>query len=350
MKASYVTGQMNAAILLENLFEEMVWDSELYASAHGSDTDHYGRLLLNEALLKTRRRTHFLNRLAIAHGDTYRSPSASERSPLSDAPSVGDVPSSNNGLSLADGTSPGHSQEEEAKRKMPPPSLDDESNPSSKRPKIAERRDHDGDSSRSLLRSKHQGDETQEVGRAGTPHPKKELDIVSRHKRCHQVVHWLRDFPHKFRTSLNRRMPFLKKLGKGKRSEHPEVELENRRKHSSQSRSPGFRGGAGLNLKTPRKTGSPAALSLRTKDFLDFAPEPTATSQLHMANELPHSMPDSTAPMQSRTNKYSPHSLLEMVPSQSPAPQDSPHSLPGSIARAKPCKTQDFVDGGDQES
>ena len=344
MKASYVRGQMNAAILLENLFEEMVWDSELYASAHGSDTDHYGRLLLNEALLKSRRRTYFLNRLAVAHGNTYRSPSASEGSPLSDAPPVGDVPSSNNGLS------PGHSQEEEAKRKMSLMSLDDGSNPSSKRPKIAERREHDGDSSRSLLRSKHQGDETQEVGRAGTPHPKKELDIVSRHKCCHQVVDWLRDFPHKFRASLNRRMPFLKKLGKGKRSEYPELELDNRRKHSSQSRSPGFRGGAGLNLKTPRKTGSPAALSLTTKDIFDFAPEPTATLQSHMANELPHSTPDSTAPLHSRTNKYSPHSLLEMVPSQSPAPQDSPHSSPGSIARAKPCKTQDFVDGGDQES
>ncbi len=332
-------GNLSAPALLEQLYEEMVQRSERSAAVE-NDTDDYGRLLLNEALLKSQRRTHFLNMLARAHGNTQRSPLPSEGSPLSHAPPVGDV------SSPADGPSPGHSQEEEAKRKM---SLDDESNLSSKRPKIAERRDHDGDSSRSLLGSKHQEDETQEVGRAGTPYPKKELDRVSKHKSCHQVVDWLRDFPHKFRASLNRRMHCLKKLGKGKRSEPPEFELENRRKHSSQSRSPGFRGGAGLNLGKPRKTGSPAALSLTTKDFLHFAPDPTATSQSHMANELPHSTPDTTAPLQSRTNKYSPHSLLELAPSQSPTPQNSPHSSPGSIARPKPCKTQNFVDGGDQE-
>ena len=347
LQASYVRGQKNAAVLLEKLFEEILWDSQLYASAHGSDTDHHGRLLLNEALLKTRRRTGFLNILAVAHGDTQRSPSPTEGSPLNDATSVGNVSSPNNSRSPVDGPSTGHSQEEEAKRKM---SLDDESHLSSKRPRTVERRDHDGGNSRSLQQSKHQGDETQEVGRPGTPHPKKELDRVPRHKRCHHVVDWLRDFSHKFRGSLNLHMAFLKKLGKGKRSEPPEFELENRRKHSSQSRSPGFRGGAGLNLRKPRKTGSPAELSLMTKDLLGFALEPTTTSQLHMANELPHSTPDSIAPLQSRTNKYSPRSLLEMAaPSQSPTPQDSPHSPPESIARQKPRKTQDFLDGGDQE-
>lgn len=331
-QASYVKGKLNAPALLEQLFEEMVKHSERYVSADENDTDHYGRLLLNEALLKSKRRTHFLNMLAVAHGDTQRSPLPSDAS------------SQNNGRL------PGHSQEEETKRKM---SLDDESNLSSKRPRIAERRDHDGGNSRSLLRSKHQGDESQEVGRAGTPHPKKELDRVSRHKRCHQVVDWLRDFPHKFRASLNRRILSLKKLGKEKRSEPAEFELENRRKLSSQSRSPGFRGGAGLNLRKPRKTSSPAALSSTTKDLLHLAPEPTAstaTSGLQVANELPHSTPDSTAPLQSRTNKYSPHSLLDMAaPSQSPTPKGSPHSSPGSITRPKPHKTQDFVDGGDQE-
>ena len=245
---------------------------------------------------------------------------------VGNVPPGGDVPSPDDGQSPADGPSPDHSQEEEAKRKM---SLDDESDLSST----------------SLLRNKHEGDETQEVGRAGTPHPKKELDRVSRHKRCHQVVDWLRDFPHKFRASLLCRM-----ASKGERSEPPEIELGNRRKHSSQSRSPGFRGGAGLNLRRPRKTCSPTALSLTTKDSFQSGPVPTATSLLHMPDKLPHSTPDSTAPLQSRTNKYSPHSLLEIAPSQLPTPQDSPHSSPGSIARPKPSKTQDFVDGGDQES
>ena len=350
---------MNAPALLEQLFEEIVEHSDRYASADGKDMNNYGRALLNEALLKSRRRTHFLNMLAVAHGFTQRSSLPREGLPLSDArsrgdvPSVsdvlsmgnvppgGDVPSPDDGQSPADSLSPDHSQEEEAKRKM---SLDDESDLSSEGPKIAERRDHGGADSRSLLRSKHEGDETQEVGRAGTPHPKKELDRVSRHKRCHQVVDWLRDFPHKFRASLLCRMAF-----KGKRSEPPEFELGDRRKHSSQSRFPGFRGGAGLNLRRPRKTGSPTALSLTTKDSLQFGPVPTATSLLHMPDELPHSTPDSTAPLQSRTNKYSPHSLLDIAPSQSPTPQDSPHSSPGSISRRKPCKTQDFVDGGDQE-
>lgn len=314
--------------------------------------NNYGRALLNEALLKSRRRTHFLNMLAVAHGFAQRSPLPKEGLPLSDArsrgavpsvsdlPSVGDVPSPNDCQSPADGPSPDHSQKEEAKRKM---SLDDESDLSSKGHKIAERRDYGGGISRSLLRSKYEEDETQEFGGAGTPHPEKEFDRVSRHKRCHQVVDWLRDFPHKFRASLLCRMASLKELGKGKRSEHPEFELGNRRKHSSQSRSPCFRGGAGLNLRRPRKTGSPTGLSLTRKDSLHCGPDPTATSLLHMPDELPHSKLDSTAPLQSRTNKYSPHSLLEMVPSQSPPPQDSPHSSPGSIARPKPCKTQDFV-------
>ena len=346
-QASYVKGNLNASALLEQLFEEIVEHSDRYASADGKDMNNYGRALLNEALLKSRRRTHFLNMLAVAHGFTQRSSLPREGLPLSDARSRGDVPSVSDALSVGnvppggDVPSPDHSQEEEAKRKM---SLDNELDLSSKGPKIAERRDHGGADSRSLLRSKHEGDETQEVGRAGTPHPKKELDRVSRHKRCHQVVDWLRDFPHKFRASLLCRMAF-----KGKRLEPPEFELGNRRKHSSQSRSPGFRGGAGLKLRRPRKTGSPTALSLTTNDSLQFGPVSTTTSLLHMPDELPHSTPDSTAPLQSRTNKYSPHSLLEMVPSQSSKPQDSPHSSPGSIARTKPCKTQDFVDGGDQE-
>ncbi len=346
-KASYVKGKINVGVLLENFFREMVGHSERYASADEGVTDHYGRLLLNEALLKSRRRTHFLDMLAVAHGDTQRSPSSSEGSLPSDDLHMGDVSSPNSGQSLGNSPSPGHSQEQKAKRRM---SLDDESNISSKRPKVAERRDHDGGISRSLLPSKHQGDETQEVGRAGTPHPKEGLERVSRHKRCHQVVDWLRDFSHKFKASLNRRMPFLKKLGKKKISEPVEFELENRSQQSSRSRSPGFRGGAGFNLRKPRKTGSTAALSSTTKDFLHFAPEPTAPSLLHMANELPHSTPDSTTPLQSRTNKYSPHSLLELAArSRSPTPKDSPHSSPASFARPKPRKTQDFVDGGDRE-
>ena len=342
-QASYVEGNLNAPALLEQLFEEMVEHSDRYASADGKDMNNYGRALLNEALLKSRRRTHFLNMLAVAHGFAQRIALPKEELPLSDArsrgavpsvsdlPSVGDVtpgddvPSPNDGQSPVDGPSPDHSQEEEAKRTM---SLDDESDLSSKGPKIGERRDRGGGNSRSLLRSKHEGDETQEVDRAGTPHTKKELDSASRHRRCHQVVNWLRNIPHKFRASLLCRMTSLKELGKGKRSEPPEFDLGNRRKHSSQSRSPCFRGGAGLNLRRLSKTGSPTALSLMTKDSLQSAPDLTAASRLHMANDLSHSTPDSTAPLPSRTNKDSPHSLLEMAPSQSSKPQDSPHSSP----------------------
>lgn len=333
---------MNASALLERLLDEIVELSAAYAppTGHapfaGSDADRYARY---EESLKSQRRTHFLNLLAKAHGDTQEDPLSSGGLPLRDTPFVGDGSLPNDGQPLANAPSLGHGQDEEAKRKR---SLDGESNLSLKRLKIAERRDHDGDDFRSLLQE-HQRDDTQEVGRAGTPHPKKQLDSVSRHKCCHQVVDWFREFPHKFTATLNRRMPFLKKLGKEKRSEPLEFELEDPRKGSSHSRSPGFQGGADLNLRKPRKTSSPAALSLTTKDFLHFAPELTAPSQLHMLDELPHPTPDSSAPLQSRTNKYSPHSLLEMAPSQ------SPHSSPGSIAQSKPCKTQDFVNGGDQE-
>ena len=336
-QVSYFSGNpKNAPALLEQLFEEIVENCERFASVDKKDTDHCARVLLNEALLKSKRRTQFLKMLAVAHGDTQRSALQSEGPPQSDAPSVADVSSLNDGRPPADGPSPGHSQQEEAKRKM---SLDGESNLSSKRPKIVERRDYDGGNSLSILQSIHEGDESQEVGRAGTPHPKKELDGVSRHKGCHRLVDWLRAFPHKFRASLNRRMPFLKKPGKGKRSEPSELELENQRKHSSQSRSPGFRGGASLNLSKRRKTDSPAALFLTTKGSLRSAPDQTATSPLHVTDD----------PSQFRTKKHSPHSLLEMAPSQSPTPQDSPHSSPGSIARPKPRRTQEFVDGGDEE-
>ena len=327
---------MNASALLERLLDEIVDHSAAYArpTGHapfaGSDADRYARY---EASLKSQRRTHFLNMLAKAHGDTQEGPLLGL--PLRNPLSVLSLP--NDGRPPVNAPSLGHSQDEEAKRKR---SLDNESKLSSKRPKIAERRDYDGDNSLSLLRSKHEGNESQEFGRAGTPHPKKELDGVSRYKRCHRLVDWLREFPHKFGASLNRRMPFLKKLGKGIRSEPSELELENRRRHSSQSRSPGFRGGASLNLSRRRKTGSPAALFLTTKGSLRSALDQTVTSPLHVTDD----------PSQFRTKKYSPHSPLEMAPSQSPQPQDSPHSSPGSIARSKPRKTQEFVDGSDEES
>ena len=330
---------MNASALLERLLDEIVDRSAAWARATGhapyagSDADRYARY---EESLKSQRRTNFLNMLAKAHGDTQEGPLSSEGLPLRNPLSVGDCSLPNDGRPLANAPSLGHSQDEEAKRKR---SLDNESNLSSKRPKIAERRDYDGGNSLSILESIHEGDESQEVSRAGTPHPKKEIDGVSRHKGCHRLVDCLRAFPHKFRASLNRRMPFLKKLGKEKRSEPSELELENRRRHSSQSRSPGFRGGASLNLSKRRKIGSPAALFLTTKGSLRSAPDQTATSPLHVTDD----------PSQFRTKKYSPHSLLEMPPSQSPTPQDSPHSSPGSIARPKPRKTQEFVDGGDEE-
>ena len=331
---------MNASASLERLLDEIVDRSAAYArpTGHapfaGSDADRYARCTES---LKSQRRTHFLNMLAKAHGDTQEGPLSNEGLPLRNSLSVGERSLPNDGRLLANAPSLGHSQDEEAKRKR---SLDNESNLSSKRPKIAERRDYDGDNSLSLLRSKHEGNESQEFGRARTPHPKKGLDGVSRHKRCHRLVDWLRDFPHKLGASLNRRMPFLKKLGKGKRSEPSEHELENRRRHSSQSRSPGFSGGASLNLSKRRKTGSPAALFLTTKGSLRSASDQTATSPLHVTDD----------PSKFRTKKYSPHSLLEMAPSRSPTPQDSPHSSPGLVARPKPCKTQEFEDGGDEES
>lgn len=345
----YVKGNLNAAALLEILFEEMVLQSVRYSSADEIDTDHYGHVLLNEARIKSKRRTHFLSMLALAHGDTRRSPLPSEGSPLSGASSVGDVSSPDNGQSVGDSPPSAPNQEEEVKRRM---SSDIESNISSKRPRVAECRDYGGCSSPSLLRGEHQEDETQQVGRAGTPHPKKAIDIdrVTRPKRCRQVIDWLRCLSRQFRTSLIHPMPCLKKLGKKTRPEPPEFELEDRRRHSSQSRSPGFRGGAGLNLRKRRKTGSPAALSSTTKDSLHVASEPTATSRADMENESPHSTLNSAAPLQSRTNKSSPHSILEQASLlRSAAPKDSPHSSPGSIARPKPHKTQDYVDGGDRE-
>ena len=330
---------MNASALLERLLDDIVDRSSAdtratgYAPFAGSDADRYARY---EASLKSQRRTHFLNMLAKAHEDTQEGPLLGL--PLRNPLSVLSLP--NDGRPLVNAPSLGHSQDEEAKRKR---SLGNESNLSSKRPKIAERRDYDGDNSLSLLRSKHEGNESEEFGRAGSPHPNKELDGVSRHRRCHRLVDWLRDFPHRIGASLNRRMPFLKKLGKGKRSEPSELEVENRRRHSSQSRSPGFRGGASVNLSKRRKTSSPAALFLTKKGSLRSAPDQTATSPLHVTDD----------PSQFRTNKYSPHSLLEMAPLQSPTPQDSPHSSPhsspGSIPRPKPRKTQYFVDGSDEE-
>ena len=286
--------------------------------------------------------------LATAHGNTRISPLPSEGLPRSGASSVGDVSSRDNGQSGGNSTAPARCQEEDVKII----SLDNESNMSSKRPNIAECRDYSGGSSPSLSQSEHQEDETQQVGRAGTPHPKKAIDIdrVSRPKRCKQVVHWLRRLSHQFRASLIHPMPCLKKLGKKATPEPPDFELEDCRKHNSQSRSPGFRGGAGLNLRRRRKTGSPAALSSTTKDSLHVASEPTATSRLDMVKELPHSTLDSAAPLQSRTNKSSPHSILEQASlSRSSTSKDSPHSSPGSITRPKPHKTQDYVDGGDRE-
>ena len=345
----YVKGNLNASALLEDLFEEMVLQSVRYSSADEIETDHYGHLLLNEALLKSKRRTHFLKLLAIAHGNTQRSPLPSEGSPMSGASSVGDVTSPDNGQSVGFSTAPARSQEEDVKRRM---SLDNESNKSSKRPKVAECRDYSGGGSQSLSQSEHQENETQQVCRAGTPHPKKAIDIdrVSRPKRCKQVIDWLRRLSNQFRASVIHPMPCLKKLGKKTTPEPPEFELEDCRKHSSQSRSPGFRGGAGFNLRKRRKTGSPAALSSTTKESLHVASEPTATSRSDMVNELPNSTLNSAAPLQSRTNKSSPHSILEQAAlSESSSSKDSPHSPPGSITRPKPNKTQDYVDGGDRE-
>ena len=327
----------------------MVLQSVRYSSAGEIDTGHYGHVLLNEALLQSKRRTHFLCMLARAHGDDRRSPLPSEGSPLSGASSVSHVASPDNGQLVGDSTAPARSQEEDIKRRI---SLDDASNMSSKRPKVAECRDYGGSSSPSLLQSEHKEDDTQQVVRAGTPHPRKQINIdrVSRAKRCNQVVDWLRRLSHQFRASLIHPMPSLRKLGKKTTPEPPESELQNGRKHSSQSRSLSFCGGAGLNLRKRRKTESPAALSSMTKDSLHVASEPTATSQLNMENELPNSTLDSDAPLQSRTNKSSPHSILEQASlSRSSRPKDSPHSSPASITRPKPHKTQEYVDGGDRE-
>lgn len=286
--------------------------------------------------------------LAAAYGNTRRRPSLSEELPLSGASSVGHVSSRDNGQSVENSTAPARCQEEDVKMI----SSDNESNTSSKRPEVAECRDYSGGTLPNLSQSEHQEDETQEVSRAGTPDPKKAIDTdrVSEPKRCKQVVHWLRRLSHRFRASLIHPMPYLTKLGKKATLQPPDLELEDCRKHISQSRSLGFRGGAGLNLRRRKKTGSPAALSSTTKDSLHVASDPTATSRLDMGNELPHSTPDSAAPLQSRTNKSSPHSILEQASlSRSSTSKDSPHSSPGSITRPKPQKTQEYVDGGDRE-
>lgn len=151
-------------------------------------------------------------------------------------------------------------------------------------------------------------------------------------------------------SPLIRPMPCSKKLGKKTRAELPELEFEDRRKDSSQSRSPYFRGGAGFNLRKRRKTGSPAALSSTTKDSLHIASERTATSGLEMVNELLHSTLDSAVLLQPRTNKSSPHSILEQASlSRSSTSKDSPHSSLRSIGQPKPHKTQEYIDGGDRE-
>ena len=327
----------------------MVLQSVRYSSAGEINTGHYGNVLLNEALLESKRRTHFLSMLARAHGDNRRSPLPSEGSPLSGASSVSHVASPDNGQSVVDSTAPARSQEEDVKRRM---SLYDASNMSSKRPKVAECRDYGGSSSPRLLQSQYQEDETQQVVRAGTPHPKKQsvIDRVSTTKRCKQVFVWLRRLSHQFRASLVHPMPSFRKQGKKTTPEPPESELQNGRKHSSQSRSLGFCGGAGLNLRQRRKTGSPAALSFMTEDSLPVTSGPTATSQLDMENGLPHSSLDLAAPLQSRTNESSPHPILEQASlSRSSTPKDSPHSSLASTIRPKPHKTQQYVDGGDRE-
>lgn len=195
----YVKGNLNASALLEDLFKEIVLESVRYSSADGTETGYYGHALLNEARLKSKRRTQFLSMLAIAHGDTRRSPLPSEGSPLSGASSVSDVWSPDNDQSVGDSPSSAPSQEEEVKRRR---SSDNASTRSTKRPKVAERRDDGGGCSPSLLESGHQEDEPQKVGRAGTPHPKKGIDIdrISRPKRCKQVVDRLRRLSSKFRA------------------------------------------------------------------------------------------------------------------------------------------------------
>ena len=181
---------MPAPALLEDLFEEIVLQSVRYSSVLKINTNLHEHRRLNEALLKSQRRTHFLDMLARAHGNTQRSPLPREGAPLNCASFAGSVMSPDNDQLVADSTAAAHSQEEEVKRRM---SLDNESKMSSKRPKVAECRDYSGGSPRSLSQSEHQEDQTQQVGRAGTPHPRKRtnIDRVSRPKRCKQVVDWL---------------------------------------------------------------------------------------------------------------------------------------------------------------
>ena len=56
--------------------------------------------------------------LALAHGDTQRSPLPREGLPLSAASSAGDVMSPDNSQLVVDSTAPARSQEEEVKRRM----------------------------------------------------------------------------------------------------------------------------------------------------------------------------------------------------------------------------------------